>query len=110
MLVRRELYEQLGGSDFSMGAYAGYDLCLRASEHTGRCVWYCGEVEVEIEQVEVPLSPEQSLRFYSRWAGRLWQNDMEVLERDGFDYYKLGVLYLDSAVLTAKGLPLEVPL
>ena len=40
LLIRRELYEQLGGMDERYGlAFGDIDLCLRAAQLGQRCIW-----------------------------------------------------------------------
>ena len=96
MLVRRELFEELGGFDpaFTNG-WEDVDLCLRAGEH-GRRVRFCHRaVLYHLEGATRGLDfaddhPNWQL-YRSRWADRLQPDDVAVYAEDGL----LEVVYPD---------------
>jgi GT2 family glycosyltransferase len=88
VLIRRELFEQVGGFDTSFcNGYEDVDLCLRLGEQ-GHEVHYCHEsVLYHLERMsreDRSKEDKQNLRLYrSRWADRVRPDEMDYYVEDG---------------------------
>jgi GT2 family glycosyltransferase len=87
-LVRRSVFEQLGGFDTSfVNGYEDIDLFLRLGE-SGQQVHYCPESVVthfeSITRGDTPSNLDQNDRLYrERWADRVRPDDLQYYVDDG---------------------------
>ena len=89
LLIRRSLFEKIGGWDESyvLANYEDSDLCLRLSK-VGYSSWYCSSVEMyHLERQSQGPGEEEAVRrnsdFYNRWLQTHRWNDLisEVMNR-----------------------------
>ena len=95
--IKKELFIELGGFWHKAGEYAFMDLCLRTSNDTQD-----PEIATLLPQLHLlklkestGLNLENSINFFSRWHGRLWDNEDILYKADG-----VSNLQLESARLT----------
>ncbi len=88
LLVRRELFAELGGLDEGYrNGYEDVDLCLQSGARGYQCLYepeavvlhYEGLTVGRFDQVQANLQ-----RFRRKWAGQVVQDDLAVLRADGF--------------------------
>lgn len=88
MLVRRNVFEQLGGFDTAFrNGYEDIDFCLRAGRK-GREIHYCHQsVLIHLERAsreERVHENQHNLRlFRSRWGGRVEPDEFRYYQEDG---------------------------
>jgi GT2 family glycosyltransferase len=98
MLVRRELFDRLGGFDLGYrNGHEDVDLCLRARRH-GQFVHYCPDsVVVHLESVTRDATSSQSAangrRYRDQWAGAVEPDDLNVYADDGLLELAYGATY-----------------
>lgn len=83
-----------------IGGFDAIDLCLRVGQQGGKIV-YIPEVSCHSDWER--LNEDQAYKFYAKWTGHLWQNDMQHLAEDGLTHDSLAQLYLEQALQVAKG-------
>ena len=95
--VPREFFARLGGFHPQAGAYAFMDLCLTAGlTDTIHPVFYIPEIRFTLLSGEkAPEHRDESLYFYSRWQGQLWENEAQFYAND-----EISPLQLDAARMT----------
>ena len=96
--VRKHFFLDSGGFDSRSGHYLFLDFCLRVntSDAHQKSVLFCSDVRL------VKCLPERyvgdvkdTIFFHSKWHGRLWENEAELLKKDG-----VSALQLDAARMT----------
>jgi GT2 family glycosyltransferase len=107
MLVRRELFNRLGGFDLGYrNGHEDVDLCLRAGRH-GHVVHYCPDsVVTHLESVTRSLASAESAangrRYRDQWAGVVEPDDLGMYADDGL----LDIAYGDTYPVRVRISPL----
>ena len=108
VLIRRELFEQLGGLDTAYrNGYEDVDFCLRAGE-LGHEVHYCPtSVLYHLESASrgyEDLGDQRNRQLYkSRWAARVRQDDVVAYAQDGLLEVEYAWLSVNAKVAPLLG-------
>jgi len=106
-LVPRENFCRLGG--FSQTLYNRFediDFCLTIRRHGLRVIYTPYSVVVRAApswQPDCERDQKNRIRFYSKWAGSLWQNEGDYLREDGLTHDLLSALYRELSGRVAHG-------
>ncbi len=97
LAIKKELFLKLGGFWPEAGVYAFMDLSLRFSEYFNSPDAAILLPELHFIQPETfaTLNTEDSINFFSRWHGRLWDSEDTLYKTD-----KVSTLQIESARLT----------
>ena len=106
-LVSRETFCRLGGfGAIFHNRFEDIDFCLRVNKERLRVI-FTPSAAITLATSSWPTDPayEQTsrIRFYSKWAGSLWQDDGDYLRQDGLTHDKLSAFYRDLAGRVAYG-------
>jgi GT2 family glycosyltransferase len=106
-LVAREIFCRLGGfSPTFSNRFEDIDFCLKIKKQRLRVIYTPRSVVVRAAS-SWESNPEQDqtnrIRFYSKWAGSLWQDDGDYLWQDGLTHDALSALYRELAGRVARG-------
>ena len=107
-VVSRDIFHRLGGFSLAFqNRFEDIDFCLRAEEMGFKTVYTPRSVILRSGR-SWPADGEADrinrIRFYSKWAGSLWQDDREYLQEDGISHDQLSALYREWAQRVAHGL------
>jgi len=106
-LVARELFCRLGGfSPTLYNRFEDIDLCLTVRKDQLRVIYTPRSVIVRAASSWEPdpqRDPLNRIRFYSKWAGALWQNEADYLRQDGLTHDSLSAIYRELAERVAHG-------
>jgi GT2 family glycosyltransferase len=106
-LVSCERFCRAGGFNPALrNRFEDVDFCLSMRE-AGLKIHYTPRSAVSRQLPSWAPSAEQEqsncIHFYSKWTGRLWQNDGEYLRQDGLTHEVLSALYRDLASRIVTG-------
>ncbi|MCD4675253.1 MAG: hypothetical protein K8S18_04560 [Desulfobacula sp.] len=103
--IDRNLFLSVGGFNHLTGKYLIMDLSLRLRELTAdlKGVIYLHEIEL----VQACQEPEcdghdDSIFFYSKWHGSLWENEYKLYKEDGVSELQLNAARMTRAIETAS--------
>jgi hypothetical protein len=106
-LAPRELICRIGGFTASLrNRFEDIDFCLRAEEAGLKAVYMpkCNIIRQAPGWEPLPDDDARNrIRFFSRWAGQLWQDDEAYLKEDGLTHDALSALYRELAARLATG-------
>ncbi|HEY7164347.1 MAG TPA: glycosyltransferase [Candidatus Binatia bacterium] len=107
-LTSREVFHQFGGFDLTLrNRFEDVDFCLRVGQRDFRTVYTPKSVILRRSDVTWRPAAETDqfnrIRFYSKWAGSLWQDEREYLRADGITHDQLSALYREWALRVAHG-------
>jgi GT2 family glycosyltransferase len=106
-LFSREVFCRLGGfSPAFHNRFDDIDFCLTANQDGLRVLYTPRSSLVRAgSSWEADPQHDQSnrIRFYSKWAGALWQDELNYLRQDGMTHNALSALYRELANRVAQG-------
>jgi GT2 family glycosyltransferase len=107
-VTSRNLYSRLGGlSTEFVNRFEDIDFSLSASVNAGLKVIYTPRAifNLRYESWSACKKPDylNRIRFYSKWAGHVWQDDESYLDEDGLTHDDLTRMYQELAHRIAQG-------
>ena len=87
LALRKELFLEAGGFSKGAGEYRLPDLCLKITQVTGDKDAAIYLPDLKLIFLDTPpkrTSGDDSVYFYGRWHGRLWESEKQLYENDGF--------------------------
>jgi len=106
-LTSREIFCALGGFSPALhDRFEDLDFCLTANRSGIRALYTPQSVIVRRGVSWQPNAEQDQLnriRFYSKWAGALWQDEQNYLKEDGLTHDALTAIYRDFAARLADG-------
>ena len=96
--TEKKFFLSTGGFETRSGRYMFPDLCLRSIQMTSdpETIVYLHDVELtSLVQPQTGPGHEDSIFFYSKWHGNLWESEEHLLKSDG-----VSILQLDAARMT----------
>lgn len=95
--MERQSFLDLGGVWAPTGLYAFLDLCLRAAEfyETDDAAIYLPQVSLTSHGSPATPNIDNSIHFFSRWHGSLWNSEDKLYKED-----EISRLQLDAARMT----------
>lgn len=122
MLVKREIFEELGGFDESYtNSFGDLDFCLRAGERGYRVLYTPESMLIRLNNVSKGLHDDNQLclsRFIANWKGKIRQDDSdfhyaecldtEVTTESQFTTYPFNTALESTANIPYSPIPTEV--
>lgn len=97
--AQRDYFCEIGGFGEEAGKFAFMDICLRADNTNGgndECCIYIPQVcMIDPVHKKKSFNARDSIHFFGKWHGVLWENQEEIYSRDKFSKEQL-----DTAQLT----------
>ena len=108
LLVAREIFCRLGGfSQAFHNRFEDIDFCLTVKKEKLRVIYTPQSVIMRaVPSWEPDPQRDQTnrIRFYSKWAGSLWQDEGDYLKQDGITHDALSAIYRELAGRVAHGI------
>lgn len=104
-VVEKQFFRDLGGFDPEAGRYRFMDLSLRARKKQpgGEPVIYLPKVELVAAQgYTQPDADTDSVFFYSKWHGALWESEEALYQSDGITALQLNAARMTRAMEIAS--------
>ncbi len=101
----RNFFFKTGGFNPKAGVYAYLDLCLRAAKITQKkeTVQYLSQAKLAQDAPAVTKIPrDDSIFFFCRWHGNLWENEDALYKKDGVSSIQLDGARMTRAIETAS--------
>lgn len=105
MATNRDAFLSTGGFNARAGAYKFMDYCLRSRELSNEedLIFYVPKIElIQLVSAAPKDATDESLFFYSRWHGQLWDNENDVYKTDGVSSEQLESARMTRAMATAS--------
>ncbi|MDA8135381.1 MAG: hypothetical protein M0T82_12230 [Desulfobacteraceae bacterium] len=101
--IHRAFFHELGGFREKTGKFAFMDICLRADyrKKRGTCFYIPDAVMVSLNDNTDLFNPDDSIYFFGRWQGVLWENQEALYETDKITKADLDAARMAQAIKTA---------
>jgi len=103
--INKNFFLSAGGFNDKAGRYSFMDLSLKAMELTldAQTVIYLSDIElIQAEPVQSIDEYDDSIFFYSKWHGALWENEDKLYTKDGVSHLQLNAARMTRAMETAS--------
>ena len=102
--IHRAFFHQLGGFWEKTGKFAFMDICLRADTYRKKddtCFYIPHAGMVSLNDNNDPFNPDDSIYFFGKWQGGLWENQDSLYETDKITKAELDAARMAQAMKTA---------
>jgi hypothetical protein len=102
--IHRVFFHELGGFREKTGKFAFMDICLRADYRKKRhtCFYIPDAVMVSLNDNTDLFNPDDSIYFFGRWQGVLWENQEALYQTDKITKADLDAARMTQAMKTAS--------
>ncbi|MCM2284585.1 MAG: hypothetical protein NDI81_07380 [Desulfobacula sp.] len=102
--IHRAFFHELGGFREKTGKFAFMDICLRADYRKKRdtCFYIPDAVMVSLNDNTDLFNPDDSIYFFGRWQGVLWENQEALYQTDKITKADLDAARMAQAMKTAS--------
>ncbi|MCP3873433.1 MAG: hypothetical protein GY699_09805 [Desulfobacteraceae bacterium] len=98
LCLNKNTFLKIGGFEAKAGVYAFLDYCLKSTKISNHqeTVQYLPRLElIQVAPKTSAISKDDSIFFYSKWHGSLWENEDRLYQKDG-----VSKLQLEAARMT----------
>ncbi len=102
--VKRNLFFKTGGFTPDAGRYLFLDICLKARQSTNDpdTIVYLPKLKmIFLDQIDPKMAPD-SIYFYGKWNGCLWESEKQLHQKDGISSKDLGQAKISSAMQSVR--------
>jgi hypothetical protein len=83
--INKTFFHKIGGFWGKTGKFAFMDICLRADTHNNdkdNCIYIPDACMMSLDEHGEVFSPEDSIYFFGKWQGFLWEDQEKLYEMD----------------------------
>jgi hypothetical protein len=102
--IHRDFFHELGGFWEKTGKFAFMDICLRADIYRKKndtCIYIPDAGMVSLNDNNDPFNSDDSICFFGKWQGVLWENQEALYTKDKITKAELDAARMAQAMETA---------
>jgi len=103
--MERNLFFKTGGFTQDAGKYSFLDICLKASRSTNdpNTIIYLPKLKmIFLDHIDPKKNPDDSIYFYGKWNGYLWESEKELHQKDGVSPKDLAHAKMTAAMQSVR--------